>query len=190
MKTSWILLGVCGIALAVCGTAVADLTSDATQVVKVDVEKNVSVGLGRAPEQPGIQTDAFRVPVEFTVSANSERVMFHVIASYLYKGNVASGLQGNFVPVDIDGLVTIEGSASNPTDDSITQDWDGGVVLVANRGQVQTKAEEYESADSFVFNNQTITVTVPYVQTNEQLPDGWYQGWVKLVAEIDMGPSA
>ena len=47
-----------------------------------------------------------------------------------------------------------------------------------------TIPEEYESSDSFVFDNQTVIVTVPYIQDNDQLPDGWYQGWVKLVAEI------
>jgi len=161
----------------------ADTNGSATVNVAVTVNPNVSVKPMFANVNAGtVQTGSFSAFCQFMIDANSEQVAFQVDASALYKGDDPTTTI--IIPVNLSCPVLVQplnGNALLPHSNCLA--FTGTGPTVGNFATSQTEVVTYESSQAGTFS-QEVDVTVMYLQSNPQLPQGQYTGVVQLIATL------
>jgi len=173
------LIAVAGFAMPV----FADTAASATVNVKVDVNPNVSLSPINVNVDAGtVQTGTFTAFCQFMVDANSEQVSFQVNASNLYKGDDPTTT--TYIPLDLSvGPVVqpVNGNATNFHGNTLA--YTGAGPTVNGFATETTEVVKYESSQSGTFS-QEVDVTVTWIQSNSQMPQGEYSGVVQLLATL------
>jgi hypothetical protein len=166
--------------------AQADLMSCAHRFVKVSVEPNVGVSGDEANvESLTIQTGQVCADVDFTIVANKEVLDLYVCASGLYKGNNPNSTV--IIPLDTDepALITVPaggevgGAPGTPGDLAWTGPSDTCDTDFGTFPTLCTETKAFDSGQPFTWD-QTVTVTVCWIQEIPVLPMGEYGGCVVL----------
>jgi hypothetical protein len=175
-----LVIVVCIFSLGFTPAAFADLSSDATSHVWVDVVANVAVGVIDAQVDIGdIQTGEFETTITFRVDANMEDVNLYPLVTHLYKGDDPSNSDVAPIPVDSAKGVMIQPTNANPTQGA---DNNAGVPVAANIGLFegfQFEQINFESSQNGHFS-QDVDVTAYWVQNDPEKPQGEYSGFVQL----------
>ncbi len=175
--------------MAATGAWAGATSGDATAHLFVDVNPTIAVGVdaGSAHVDLGTMTTGDQSAVAiFTIHANLESVNIQVMATDLFKGDVYSSPykillkraaeDGALVEPDngnaMDGHGNMLGWEPSPSVDTID-----GMTLW------QTEIWAFESGSNGNFS-QDVTVTVEYTNSDDELPQGEYSGYMKIVASI------
>lgn len=175
-----LLVLVCIFSLGFTPAAFADLQSDATAHVWVDVVANVAVSVLDAQVGIGdIQTGEFSADITFRVDANMEDVNLYPVVTALYKGDDPLNTDVDPIPVDLNYGPVIAPTNANPTDgaDNIADNPVG--VLVGDFAGFQWDPINFESSQNGHFS-QDVEVTAYWIQSDPEKPQGEYSGFVQL----------
>ena len=124
--------------------------------------------------------------IPFRVHANTEAVRLQICATDLYKGNDPAS--SYIIPLCQDTLpevVTTEAEAIGQSDNTLP--WDLSTPY-ASHGQTGlcTEAIIFESGQNGTFSID-FSVKVGWQNDDPELPQGYYTGYVKLVADVVVG---
>ena len=176
-----LLLGLlCVFSLVFTQTAFADLSSDATAHVYVDVVANVAVSVITANVGIGdIQTGEVQADITFRVDANMEDVNLYPVVTALYKGDDPSNTDVDPIPVDLAKNPVISPTNANPTAgvDNIADN--PVAVLVGDFAGFQWDPINFESSQNGHFS-QDVEVSAFWIQSDDEKPQGEYSGYVQL----------
>jgi len=179
-----LILAITMIAVVAIATPIfADTGASATVNVKVNVDPNVSlVPINLNVDAGTVQTGSFTAFCQFRVDANSEQVNFQVNASNLYKGNDPTTT--TYIPLNLSAGPIVQPVNGNATNfHSNTLCYTGVGPTVGGFATETTEVVQYESSQSGTFS-QEVDVTVSWLQSNSQMPQGEYSGVVQLVATL------
>jgi len=180
MKKSLFLVLVCVFSLAFTQAAFADLSSDATSHVWVNVVPNVAVGVVDAQVNIGdVQTGEFSATIKFRVDANMEDVNLYPIVTMLYKGDDPTNADVPPIPVAEGQGVLIEPMNANPTGGASNVAGTPTAVNVNGFDGFQFESINFESSQNGHFS-QDVDVTAYWVQADPEKPQGEYSGYVQL----------
>lgn len=166
--------------MAMCGTAMADLTSHGTTDVYVVVNPNIGiVPLDLSVDMGNVQTGVFYGLIPWRVDANTQNVKFWGAASYLYKGNDPSNPA--VPPINLNQTYGIHFDIAHGGpiggEDNILA-YINAVVIDGFPGW-ETEVVEYESSDPGHMS-QDCSMQVSWIQTDPEKPMGEYSGKVRL----------
>jgi hypothetical protein len=180
MKRTFAIMIALAFCLAFVPVASADLQSNATAHVWVDVAANVAVTTIDSQVNLGsVQLGSFDANILFRVDANMENVDLWVYATKLYKGDDPTNSDVKPIEVNNTGGVVIAPKNANATK--------GGSNVAAYNGDIELDGFSgysfapinFESSQNGHFS-QDVNVTVSYIQDDPEKPMGEYSGKVRL----------
>ena len=170
--------------LVCCPLAGGATRDSATAVVRVEVQRTVSVGVLAGTVDAGVlDTGAVTAIVGFRIDSNSPSVTLYVEATGLHKAGDAGARDVAAIPVDRAAGVVIA-----PTD-AVPAGRTSNVVTYAESTAVDgmpaetSEAIRFASSQSATFS-QDVYVTAAWDQSDPQKPVGTYTGRVRLTAMI------
>ncbi len=179
MKKSIISAAVASLAI-VSGSALADLSNDASAKVYVQVSPNVAVMFTEAHVDLGsVQIGKFGGTATFRVDANEEAVILGVTATDLYKGDVCVP-EPEVAPLPVNGQgAHVDPDQANPFNSfSKMLPWVNEADHLGCAG-LRSADVPYESAQNGHFS-QDVDVSVSWDQPDPEQPQGEYSGFIIL----------
>jgi hypothetical protein len=172
------------LALVCANFAYADLTSQATSEVYVNVVANIAVqALAPNFSLGDIQTGDFSGQIPFQVDANTEGVDFWTEATYLYKGGDPTNADVTPILLNQEVGTDLVFLHANPFGAGTTNlAYLGAANLGGFLGFV-TEHQAYESSQNGHFSQNGL-LTVTWTQSDHEKPMGQYSGLVRLHAMV------
>ena len=170
--------------LMVAGTAWGEADSPPAHViVSVDAVLAVTAGSVMSADLGTMNVGTASAQVCFQIDANQENVYIQAWATGLWKGDVMSA--DNFViPVVAEEGALVEPASGNqigvPTNVLVF----GGVDVINGLDALTTVVGNFESSQWGHFS-QEVCVTIDYENSNPELPQGEYSGWIKILAGLE-----
>ncbi|MEN6423747.1 MAG: hypothetical protein ABFE13_00175 [Phycisphaerales bacterium] len=160
------------------GVTLADLQSEATAHVYVEVVANVAVAVQTAVVDLGnVQTGEFSGEVVFRVDANMERLDLQAAVTPLYKGDSLTAESVIQIAEGAGVAIACENGSEIEAGDGILA-FDGA-TSINGFPALLTEVGTFESGQNGHFS-QNVTATFTWDQTDPEMPMGEYSGFCML----------
>jgi len=174
---------VLGLAL-LAGVAQADPVGDAVVEVHAEVVSNISV----TPATPIVDVGDIQIGdlignIPFIVHANTEAVKIYVTASDLYKGDDPVNPTVPMIPLNMTAGAVIDPTGANVYGGGSNVAPFTTSATIGDFPAMQTDPIVFESKDNGLFSHDVL-VTVQWILSNNEQPQGDYGGRVMLTAEV------
>ena len=183
-------LAILAVAMLVIAPATANgvpgMSPPAHVTVTVDAVLAVAAGSIMSADLGTINVGTASATVCFQVDANQQDVWLQAVATGLWKGDVMTA-DGFVIPIVVSGEdvgALVEPAIGNqigvPTNRLL---WTGADSI--NGLDALTSVVGHFESGQWGHFSQEVCVTIDYENTNPELPQGEYSGWIKILAGLE-----